>query len=101
MLGEHNSTMNYKQGIEFFRHAVDIDAIFEKHSDWDSGPRRLKMTRVEHVDHLNPESLEGDVCVGNVSLVELWKEGMEAARDTLVGSQVPYYQFHFSTVFEG
>jgi hypothetical protein len=100
MLGEHDSTMNYKQGIERFGHAEDIDAIFEKHSDWDSGPRRLKMTRVEHVDHLNPESWEGDLCVGNVSLVNSWKEGMEAARDVLVASQVPYAQFHYSTVFE-
>jgi len=85
MLGEHNSTMNYKQGIERFGHTVDIDAIFEKHSDWDSGPQWLKMMRVEHVDHLNPESWEGDLCVGNVFLVNSWKEGMEAA---VVGKMV-------------
>lgn len=100
MLGVHDSTMNYKQGIERFGHAVDIDAIFKKHSDWDSGLRWLKMTRVEHVNHLNPESWEGDLCVSNVSLVNSWKEGMEAARDVLVASQVPYAQFHYSTVFE-
>jgi hypothetical protein len=37
MLGLHDCTMNYRQAIEWFGHAVDVDYILEDHPEWDTG----------------------------------------------------------------
>jgi hypothetical protein len=76
-------------------HAVECLNIFEKHPEWDRGPKRLKLTAVTDgngdvlakVDHINPNSWEGDVHVANVSLVTSWNLGRK-----MVESEFPNHQ---------
>ena len=60
--------------------AIECLNIFSKHPDWDRGPRRLQLRGIEDsngdvhskCDHITPESWEGNVNVGNISLVTTW-----------------------------
>jgi hypothetical protein len=101
MLGSHDSTMNYRQAIERFGHAVDIDCVLEEHPEWDTGARRLKMTRVEHVDHLNAESWKGNLLVCNIDLEKAWKTGGDTAVKVLEASQVPADSYNYTNLFVG
>jgi hypothetical protein len=64
-------------------HAVECLNIFEKHPEWDRGPRWLKLPAIEDangdiiakVDHINPSSWKGDVSLSHVSLVTSWNAG--------------------------
>lgn len=64
-------------------HAVECLNIFEKYPHWDRGPKRLKLPAIEDgngdvlakVDHINPDSWEGDVRLANVLLVTSWNSG--------------------------
>lgn len=101
MLGSHDCTMNYRQAIERFGHAVDVDCILEDHPEWDTGSRRLKMTRVEHVDHLNAESWKGSLVVHEVDLLGAWLTGRDAAVKVLEASQLPRESFDYTNLFTG
>ena len=65
-----------------------IDSIFARNPTLDAGSRRLKVTGVIGVDHLNPKSWIGDVDVSKVSLQLCWEEGRRQA-SLLVASLYP------------
>jgi len=56
-----------------------IDSIYARNPTLDAGSRRLKVTGVIGVDHLNPKSWIGDVNVSKVSLQWCWEEGRRQA----------------------
>lgn len=78
-LGGHNPNVSFKQLCERLGAAVDIASVFSRHPELDPGHRRLKVTRTEHADHLNPESWVGNVTAGSVDLPTAWATGREAA----------------------
>ncbi|KAG2747872.1 hypothetical protein P692DRAFT_20694560, partial [Suillus brevipes Sb2] len=48
----HNSAMNYSQALDRISAAKDIDTVFKKHPDLESGSQRLKITHTEGLDHI-------------------------------------------------
>ncbi|KAI0355713.1 hypothetical protein OH77DRAFT_1402816, partial [Trametes cingulata] len=75
MQGGHNPNCSLKQLVDRLGAAMDLDAIFTRHPHLDSGSRRLKVTRTEHLDHLNPESWRGQAIADSVSLEAAWRSG--------------------------
>ncbi|EIW53976.1 uncharacterized protein TRAVEDRAFT_88281, partial [Trametes versicolor FP-101664 SS1] len=75
MQGGHSPNFSFKQLVDRLAAAMDLDAIFTRHPSLDPGFRRLKITRTEHLDHLNPESWRGDAVADQVSLDNAWREG--------------------------
>ena len=65
-----------------------IDCIYARNPTLDAGSRRLKVTGVVGVDHLNPKSWIGDVNVNKVSLQLCWEEGKKRA-SLLISSLYP------------
>ena len=65
-----------------------IDCIYARNPALDAGSRRLKVTGVLGVDHLNPKSWTGDVNVNKVSLQLCWEEGRRQA-SSLISSLYP------------
>ena len=65
-----------------------IDCIYARNPTLDAGSRRLKVTGVVGVDHLNPKSWIGDVNVNKVSLQLCWEEGRRQA-SSLISSLYP------------
>ncbi|KZV94398.1 hypothetical protein EXIGLDRAFT_767145 [Exidia glandulosa HHB12029] len=60
-----------------------IHAIFQRNPDLDRGHRRLEVSGVMGIDHLNPKSWVGDVSVGDVDLDAVWTSGREQAVESL------------------
>ncbi|KLO14229.1 hypothetical protein SCHPADRAFT_826611, partial [Schizopora paradoxa] len=79
MLGAHNANFTFKQILDRLSGALDIDEVFASHPDLDRGHRRLKCTRTEHADHLNPESWRGDARANSVNLETAWAQGRDMA----------------------
>ncbi|KAM5529996.1 hypothetical protein V8D89_010026 [Ganoderma adspersum] len=88
MQGAHNPNFSFKQLLDRLGAAMDLDAIFARHPQLDSGFRRLKITRTEHLDHLNPESWRGSAIVNKVSLESAWTAGRVQAEALLASIQV-------------
>lgn len=63
--------------------ATLINAAMERNPDLDRGHRRLSLQGAMGVDHVNPKSWPGDVCVGNVDLAAEWKQGQLQAEALL------------------
>ncbi|KAJ7442929.1 hypothetical protein B0H11DRAFT_1748755, partial [Mycena galericulata] len=60
-----------------------INAVFQRNPDLDRGHRRLSLTGALGIDHINPESWEGNTRVGDVDLAKRWKAGEIAANALL------------------
>ncbi|KAI0689951.1 hypothetical protein BC835DRAFT_1281911, partial [Cytidiella melzeri] len=75
MQGAHNPNFSYKNLIDRLAAAMDLDDVFAQQPELDSGFRRLKVSRTEHVDHLNPESWQGNALVSEVDLESAWMRG--------------------------
>ncbi|KAI0054409.1 hypothetical protein BV25DRAFT_1949134 [Artomyces pyxidatus] len=99
MLGGHDSGMNFRQGVERLGHAVDMDAAFLRNPDLDPGQKRLKITRVEGVDHLNASSWKGDVISGHCDLQSAFAAGRADALTLFQSSQVPPAAYDYRTLF--
>ena len=63
--------------------ATLINAAMERNPDLDRGHRRLSLKGAMGIDHVNPKSWEGNVCVGNVNLSVEWLKGQETAQKLL------------------
>jgi hypothetical protein len=85
MDGGHHSSMNMAELGDRLGHAIDIDNVLSRHPDWYSGHRRLKMTRGEHVDHLNPASCTNTqiLLASSVNLKNSWDIGALEALNSL------------------
>ncbi|KAH9944798.1 hypothetical protein B0H21DRAFT_892357 [Amylocystis lapponica] len=99
MLGAHDSGINYHQGIDRLGHAVDIDTIFMRNPQLDPGSRRIKMDRVEGVDHLNAKTWKGNVVAGNCDIPSAWLRGRQAAIRVLSSSQMSPSAYDYATIF--
>ncbi|RDB24483.1 hypothetical protein Hypma_008516 [Hypsizygus marmoreus] len=75
MQGGHNPNFTFKQLLDRLAAAFDLYAVFARNPELDPGHRRLKVTRTEHSDHLNPESWPGMVHANSVDLASAWREG--------------------------
>ncbi|KAH9951507.1 hypothetical protein B0H21DRAFT_681162, partial [Amylocystis lapponica] len=83
MQGGHNPNFSFKQLLNRLGAAVDISHVYEQLPWLDAGHRRLKVTRTEHADHLNPESWTGNVIADSVNLQTAWANGQQAATRAL------------------
>ena len=55
----------------------------EPNPDLDRGHRWLSLKNAMGIDHVNPKSWDGKVCVGDVNLKEQWDKGRKAAEKIL------------------
>jgi hypothetical protein len=53
----------------------------------------------EGVDHVNPKSWIGNVCVGDVDVIKEWKNGCDDANDLLVENFGPEAKVDFVDLF--
>ena len=63
---------------------AEINAIFERCPDLDRGHIRRNLINARGVDHINPKSWIGDVCVGKVNIYNEYMAGRAAANKLLV-----------------
>ncbi|KAG8701486.1 hypothetical protein FRC09_005338 [Ceratobasidium sp. 395] len=63
--------------------AQQIDNILTENPDYDRTPYRISLKGESGVDHLNPSSWVGDVCVRNVDLQACWDHGRALAEEAL------------------
>jgi hypothetical protein len=89
MKGQHNSAMNYSQALDRIGTAKDINAVFKRHPDLESGSRQLKLMHVEGLDHIWQDLWVGDVVVSHCDLPSAWKHGHEMALTVLADAHVP------------
>ena len=61
-----------------------LNAAFQRHPELDKGHRQLSLKDAMGIDHINPQSWEGNVIVGSVDLAKMWKAGQEAANQLLL-----------------
>ena len=61
-----------------------LNTAFQWHPELDKGHHRLSLKDAMGIDHINPQSWEGNVIVGNVDLAKMWKAGQEAANQLLL-----------------
>ncbi|KDQ52350.1 hypothetical protein JAAARDRAFT_101904, partial [Jaapia argillacea MUCL 33604] len=83
MQGGHNPNFNFKQLVDRLGAAVDIDAVLARNPHLDAGHRRLKVTRMEKLDHLNPESWDGEARANTAVLESVWFAGRAEALHAL------------------
>ncbi|QRV92889.1 ubiquitin carboxyl-terminal hydrolase [Ceratobasidium sp. AG-Ba] len=70
--------------------AQQVDNILAEYPNYDQTPYRISLDNESGVDHLNPSSWTGDVCVKNVCLRNCWDEGRGMAENALSGASVPF-----------
>ncbi|KAG9078671.1 hypothetical protein FS749_009270 [Ceratobasidium sp. UAMH 11750] len=71
--------------------AQQIDNILTENPSYDRTPYRISLESDESgVDHLNPNSWIGDVCVRDISLRTCWDEGRALAEKALVCAGVEF-----------
>ncbi|KAF7294036.1 hypothetical protein MKEN_01449900 [Mycena kentingensis (nom. inval.)] len=104
MLGGHNSAMSYQQAIERLGHACDLQALYLQNPDLEQAPRRLNMTRSEHVDHLNMASWTGEVTASSCHASSChapaaWAEGGERAKEPFTAQHMDPTIFDYNTIF--
>lgn len=63
---------------------AEINAIFERCPDLDRGHIRRNLINARGVDHINPKSWIGDVCVGKVNIYNEYMAGRAAANELLM-----------------
>jgi hypothetical protein len=82
MIG-NDANCDMLQILDRLRGTTEVSTIFAKYPHWDRAPRRLRlpaMTRdskelSDHLDHIKPASVRGDMRVQEVTLVTCWKRG--------------------------
>ncbi|KAI0069219.1 hypothetical protein BV25DRAFT_1874832 [Artomyces pyxidatus] len=79
MLGGHNPNFTFTQILDRIAAAMELEGVMARHPDLDQGHRRLKVTRTEKLDHLNPESWIGCVTAKSVDLPLTWRKGRDNA----------------------
>lgn len=63
--------------------AQQVDNILAENPDFDRKPYRLSLEGESGIDHINPSSWHGDVCVRNVMPRSSWVEGRTLAEKAL------------------
>ncbi|CEL58799.1 hypothetical protein RSOLAG1IB_12200 [Rhizoctonia solani AG-1 IB] len=63
--------------------AQEVDNILNEYPNYDRKPYRLSVEGASGIDHLNPRSWTGNVCVANVNLQASWSTGRAEAEKSL------------------
>ena len=63
---------------------VEIESIFQRYPDLYRGHLRRNLRKAQGVDHINPKSWVGNVCVGDVDIKREYFAGREKANQILV-----------------
>ncbi|KAG8740191.1 hypothetical protein FRC10_004630 [Ceratobasidium sp. 414] len=79
----NNRNLDLLQMSERASAVQEVDKVFAENPSYDRKPYRLSLEGVSGVDHLNPASWRGDVCVGNFVLRSAWVEGRTRAEEVL------------------
>ncbi|THH13601.1 hypothetical protein EW146_g6638 [Bondarzewia mesenterica] len=80
---DHSRNFDALQLVEKLSIGAIVEATFERNPELDRGHRRLSLKDAMGVDHVNPKSWIGDVCVGNVELAVQFTQGSKRANDIL------------------
>ncbi|KAJ8516432.1 hypothetical protein ONZ45_g6259 [Pleurotus djamor] len=97
---DHSRNVDILQLSQKLSVSAEINAIFARHPDLDRGHRRLNVAGALGIDHLNPKSWKGDVCVTSVNLRQEWTAGRDKARN-LLAAQMPFREHvDFLKLFE-
>ena len=97
---DHARNFDLKQVTEKLSIATLLNAAFHRNADLDSGHRRLSLKDALGVDHVNPESWEGAVRVGDVNLPLQWSRGREKAIEVLKDHFPEMVIPDFDTIFQ-
>ncbi|KAG8701433.1 hypothetical protein FRC09_005373 [Ceratobasidium sp. 395] len=79
----HNSNPDLLQLNERAGAVQEVTDIFSRYPEADRQPYRLSLEGVSGIDHINPASWTGNVCVGDVNLRSSWEEGRNEAEKAL------------------
>ncbi|CUA70771.1 Ubiquitin carboxyl-terminal hydrolase 34 [Rhizoctonia solani] len=79
----HDRNLDILQLAERSGAAQEVDNILAEYPNYDRKPYRLSLKSESGVDHLNPRSWTGDVCVCNVVLSKSWSAGRIEAEEAL------------------
>jgi hypothetical protein len=77
--------------------ATLINSVMECNPDLDKGHCHLSLKNAMGIDHVNPKSWEGKVCVGDVNLKEQWDKGRKKAEEIL--QKFYKHEFNFTKEF--
>ena len=80
---DHAQNFDVQQLSHKLSIAAEIDAVFQRNPNLDRGHIRRDLINARGVDHMNPKSWVGDVCVGNVDIQIEYLAGRKAANDLL------------------
>jgi hypothetical protein len=80
---DHARNFDAQQLPEKLSIATLINSVMERNPDLDKGHRRLSLKNAMGIDHVNPKSWEGKVCVGDVNLKDQWNKGQKEAEKIL------------------
>jgi hypothetical protein len=94
---DHARNFDAQQLPEKLSVATLINSVMERNPDLDKGHRRLSLKNAMGIDHVNPKSWEGKVCVGDVNLKENWDKGRKKAENIL--QKFYRYKFNFEQEF--
>jgi hypothetical protein len=78
---------------------AEINAIFERCPDLDHGHVRRNLINARGVDHINPKSWTGNVCVGKVNIYNEYMAGRAAANELLMEQFGPASNVDFDVLF--
>ena len=76
---DHSRNFDIEQLGQKLSIATLINTTFERNPDINRGHRKLNLQGKMGIDRINPESWEGETCVGNVILQKEWDSGREKA----------------------
>ncbi len=96
MQGGHSPNFTYKQFTDRLAAAMDLSAIFRRNPDLDEGFRRMKVSRLEDLDHLNSTLWRGCVIASSVDLEAAWMLGRQQAVSSL---QIAGIDVNFGNIF--
>jgi hypothetical protein len=80
---DHSRNFDIEQLSQKLSVATLINATFERNPDLNRGHRKLNLQGAIGIDRINPQSWEGNTCVGKVNLQNEWDSGREKAFTTM------------------
>jgi hypothetical protein len=80
---DHSRNFDIRQLAQKLSIGAEINAIFQRHPDLDRGHIRRNLVNVRGIDHINPKSWIGNVCVGDVDIPAEYLGGRDNANALL------------------
>ena len=94
---DHARNFDAQQLPEKLSLSTLINSVMERNPDLVRGHRRLSLRNAMGIDHINPKSWQGNVCVGDVNLREEWNKGRKRAEKIL--QNFYKHEFNFEQQF--